>query len=71
VGVQEVLPCAIVVGFHRRKMNDPRRWGKWKNGPSGDNEWIMNRPIRHAECFELSEYGRRPEPGELDVLLPA
>ena len=27
--------------------------------------------IRHAECFELSEYGRRPEPGEWKEILPA
>lgn len=26
--------------------------------------------IRHAECFEVSEYGRKPGPGELDALLP-
>ena len=34
VAVQEVLPCAIVVGFHHRKMSDPRQWGKRKNGPA-------------------------------------
>lgn len=26
--------------------------------------------IRHAECFEVSEYGRPPGPGEVDALLP-
>jgi len=27
--------------------------------------------IQHAECFELSEYGRRPEPREWEEILPA
>jgi LmbE family N-acetylglucosaminyl deacetylase len=36
----------------------------WRYG-SGDAS-----RVRHAEAFQLSEYGRRPTPGELDEMFP-